>query len=94
MTTESKISALLDAASGWTEAEFRALAMAALDQAGATVARQKKIAALIGVCIDCQLADAEYNDRCEPCCEAYDADRLELARDMEIDRRIDEARGK
>lgn len=94
MTAEDKIAALLDAATGWSESDFRALAMYALDQSGATVARQKKIAALIGVCIDCQLADAEVNDRCEPCCEAYDADRLELARDMEIDRRVDEARGK
>lgn len=90
--TESKITAALPI--GWSESDYRALAMAALDQAGVSAIAQRAIAKLIDVCVDCQLADAEVNDRCEPCCEAYDADRLELARDMEIDRRIDEARGK
>jgi hypothetical protein len=78
--TESKLTAALPV--GWSEAEYRALAMAALNQAGVSPTKQKRIAALIGVCIDCQLADAEHNDRCLECAEIYDEDRMQHAREI------------
>jgi hypothetical protein len=89
---EDRISSALPI--GWTESDYLALAMAALDQGGVSAKSQAKIAELVGICVDCRLATAEYSDRCEPCCELHDADRLKLARDIEIDRRIDERRGK
>jgi hypothetical protein len=88
----TKIDTILASATGWTEAEF--LAMAALDQAGVSAKNQHAISKLLDVCVDCQEVPAIVNSRCEPCAEQYDDDRLELARDAEIDRRIDEARGK
>jgi hypothetical protein len=90
----TKIDTILASATGWTEAEFLALAMAALDQAGVSAKNQHAISKLLDVCVDCQEVPAIVNSRCEPCAEQYDDDRLELARDAEIDRRIDEARGK
>jgi hypothetical protein len=92
MTASDKITAALPI--GWTEADFRALGLAALDQGGVSANAQARIAKIIGACVDCQLEAAAVNDRCEPCAEQYDDDRLEMARDMAIDRHIDELRGK
>lgn len=84
----AKVEALMEATLGWTERDLLDLAFEAIDQAGVSVATQRKVCALLpGVC-DCDhLTDDD--GACGPC-----ADDLEQRRDDEINRQIDTARGK
>lgn len=86
----AKVEALLDVeANGWTEREFLALALAALDQAGVSVATQRKVRALLpDVCGACERVTNDDGE-CLIC-----VDDMEQRRDDEINRQIDMARGK
>lgn len=93
MTTypNAKVAALLDGQisidSSWTEADFRELGMAALDQGGVSAKDQDAIEKLISKCADCfsiepATVNPEHDD--EPRC-------VSCARDKE--RRIERLRG-